>query len=507
MKRLLVLLLCLAMLACVPTPEEEFVVNKGNQSEMIEASRSEDAAPDADLRLRYHIPERMTGSYTSADGVIRVNVDAEIVVPRGPLPIVRVYAAEFEQPDVTALWNALVGDAVLYDAWENEETKDDIETELKQYNEMLDRLQSGELSESDSMYSIDELNEMIAELMERYSSAPDGGEKTVETGILHKQYLPLGDDKKAASRMGISAHSEGDPWITFRVENDSDNAEALIYREKDGWSGIPARRSARFHYNRSSEKSDCYLAAYACDYAELVPVDRDDPIPEAAAGDLRMTPQEAYAEVDRFLSATGLSDRFAVSRAVVAGDTQSPDTPSEKFAYYFELSRRIGGVPVNRALLSTGSSQMNEDDYAPTWTYEQFFLVLDEDGIFIAEWKAPLTVGEPINDNAKLLDFAEIEKTAARMLPMTEVRNFDPNTSEYAERNIDRIELGLWRIAEQNELGKGMLVPVYCFYGTDSFTRTVKDAYHDFTETSCLSRIVLIVNAVDGSVIDPQKGY
>ena len=92
MKRWIVLLLCLAVLACVPTPEEEFVVNKGNQTEMIEASRNENAAPDADLRMLYHIPERMTGAFASADGVVRVTVDAEIVVPQGPLPIVRVFA-------------------------------------------------------------------------------------------------------------------------------------------------------------------------------------------------------------------------------------------------------------------------------------------------------------------------------------------------------------------------------------------------------------------------------
>ena len=111
MKRLLVLLLCLAMLACVPTPEEEFVVNKGNQSEMIETSRSEDAAPDADLRLLYHIPERMTGSYTSADGTVRVTVDAELVgyhtgyasdlhgVVKNVLPVARAVTEPSEQPD------------------------------------------------------------------------------------------------------------------------------------------------------------------------------------------------------------------------------------------------------------------------------------------------------------------------------------------------------------------------------------------------------------------------
>ena len=508
MKRVIVICLLLALLlACVPTPEEEFVVNKSDQSAMIESSRSDDAQAVTDLRTAYHIPERMTAELTSPDGVTHVTVDAEIVVPDGPLPIVHVYAAEFEQPIVTALWNELIGNAVLYDQWENEETKADIERDLKQYNEQLSQIQSGELNENDAMYSADELTEMIADLQARYASAPDGHEKVIETGVLHRQYFPLGDNKRAAARMGIYAYTEGEPWIQFKVENDTDNTEMLIHYEGDGWSGIDARRSARFYYYRGSDRSNCFDAAWCCDYATLIPIERDDPIPDTAVGSLLNTPSDAYAEVERFLAAVGLSDTFTISRAVVCGDSMQPDTPSTEFAYCFELVRKINGSTCNRSLLSTRSSAVSEDEFAPTWAYEQFLIGLDNDGIFCVKWSAPFTLGDTVNENAKLKDFSEILPIAERMLPMMEVENFQPEYSKNASRTVDRIELGLWRIAEQNELGKGMLVPAYCFYGTDSFTRTIKDAYHDYTEESYRSRIVLILNAIDGSIIDPAKGY
>ena len=508
MKKIIITILVLSLLlACVPTPEEEYVVNKSDQNAMIESSRSEDAQTITDLRTAYHIPERMTGNYSSADGVIDVTVDAEIIVPDGPLPIVHVYAAEFEQPIVTALWNELIGDEVLYDQWENEETKADIERDLKQYNEQLSRIQSGELDENDAMYSADELTEMIADLQARYASAPDGHEKAIETGVLHKQYFPLGDNKRAASRMGIYAQTEGEPWIQFNVENDTDNTEMLIHYENDGWSGIDARRKARFYYSRNSDRSSCFDAAWCCDYATLIPVRPDDPIPSEAIGSLSMTPSDAYAEVERFLAVVGLSDTFTISRAVVCGDSMQPDTPSTVFGYCFELVRKINGSTCNRSLLTTQSSAVSADEFAPTWAYEQFLIGLDNDGIFCVNWSAPFTPGDTINENAKLKDFSEIQAIAERMLPMMEVENFQPEYSKKAYRTVDRIELGLWRIAEQNELGKGMLVPAYCFYGTDSFTRTIKDAYHDFTDESYRSRILLILNAIDGSVIDPAKGY
>lgn len=505
MKRLLVCLLSLALLiACHPTPEEEIVVNKRNQSAMIEASESEENVPDADLRTQYHIPEAMTGSYVSADGVVQVTVDAEIDVPNGPLPIVRVYAAEFEQPLVTALWNELVKDTVLYDAWENEETKADIEKDLKNYNDLIGKIQSGELSENDSMYTIDELNEMIAEAQQRYSYAPDGHEKTVETGILHKQYLPLGNDKKAAFRFGISARSaEGESWMQFCVENNSDNDERLVYRYNDGCDAIDVWRCARLKYNRESAKTDCFQIVQRCEYAEMYPVKPGDPIPNAAAGSLVLPPSEAYAEINRFLNAAGLSDTYMISRAVISGNSEKPDMPSTEYGYAFELVRKIGGIPCNRSLLSTQASRTVEEDYAPSWNYERFQIGLDENGIFCVYWYSPFSIGDTINERAKLKDFSEIQAIAERMLPMMEVENFDSSRSSSADRTIDRIELGLWRIAEQNELGKGMLVPAYCFYGTDHFSYTT----HDSVEDAYKSRIILIINAVDGSVIDPQKGY
>ena len=73
-RRIAVLLLAVLLLACVPTPETEYVVNKSDQNTMIESSRNEEAFGNADLRTMYHIPERMTGRYSSADGAVEVTV-------------------------------------------------------------------------------------------------------------------------------------------------------------------------------------------------------------------------------------------------------------------------------------------------------------------------------------------------------------------------------------------------------------------------------------------------
>lgn len=130
-------------------------------------------------------------------------------------------------------------------------------------------------------------------------------------------------------------------------------------------------------------------------------------------------------------------------------------------------------------------------------------LALDGEGVFFMDWTAPVTVGDTVNANAKLKDFSEIEAIAGRMLLIAEVVNYDPAHSDAVSRTVERVELGLWRVAEQNELGKGLFVPAYCFYGTDAFTQT----YHDYTGYERSTRLLLVLNAIDGSVIDPAVGY
>ena len=59
-------------------------------------------------------------------------------------------------------------------------------------------------------------------------------------------------------------------------------------------------------------------------------------------------------------------------------------------------------------------------------------------------------------------------------------------------------------VTEQNSIGHGLLVPAWCFYGTRTAIYNDGTRYdHHSDGYGCH----LIVNAVDGSVIDPQKGY
>ena len=100
MKKCIILLLtAVLLLGCQPTPEIEYVVNKGDQTSMIDMARVEvslDApiaqgeAPKMDYRGAFGVPERLALDTGEAEGKVRLVIDADILVPDAPLPIVLI---------------------------------------------------------------------------------------------------------------------------------------------------------------------------------------------------------------------------------------------------------------------------------------------------------------------------------------------------------------------------------------------------------------------------------
>lgn len=96
-KHILIMILAALLLfvACQPTPENPIVVGK-DQTEMLNKAK-ETLAPEKleqSLRERLNVPDRYTYSYHKGD--LTIDADAEIVVPDGELPIVRVFPREFD---------------------------------------------------------------------------------------------------------------------------------------------------------------------------------------------------------------------------------------------------------------------------------------------------------------------------------------------------------------------------------------------------------------------------
>ena len=71
------------------------------------------------------------------------------------------------------------------------------------------------------------------------------------------------------------------------------------------------------------------------------------------------------------------------------------------------------------------------------------------------------------------------------------------------EVHVDRIELSLQRIIQPDNIDGGLLVPVWSFFGSILCTRPQDSFNHAYDPTVPF----LTLNAVDGTLIDPMKGY
>ena len=113
-----------------------------------------------------------------------------------------------------------------------------------------------------------------------------------------------------------------------------------------------------------------------------------------------------------------------------------------------------------------------------------------------------LAVDEVLTASAALLPFSEIETIFGRMMAIQYESVARADYIESLRFDVDRVALRLWRIIDKNSFTDSLLVPVWNFYCTSTTVNT-----DGTVEEFAYKAPVLTINAVDGSVIDPNQGY
>ena len=185
---------------------------------------------------------------------------------------------------------------------------------------------------------------------------------------------------------------------------------------------------------------------------------------------------------------------------------------AEHRALCVDCRRLVHGAPA--AYDVSGAARKDPKSYAIPWPVESLRLVVDVEGIVSLTWKNMVTVLETASPVTNLLPFEQTAAVAEKMLPIL----YNPTGWEDLRSvDIDIVHVGLEliRIREQNNTGelKGLLVPAWVFYGTIRMTEA--SGFQDYANYGMKSgydhyrgeEILLCLNAVDGSVIDPLLGY
>ena len=484
------LLLC----ACQPTPESSIIVGK-DQTAMIEQAKKPITEEQRNLSIRHRldVPDRLTYSYHK--GNLTIDAEAEIIVPDGELPIVRVFPSDFDQAVVTDLWNVLIGDlkmtAIIY-----ERTKAEIAESIEW---LMTEIDNGDVTKH-GFASKEEAKKALMTLQKQYKEAPDIAMGDPVDGTLLKGTMLDDNGRELASHTYLYAESK-ETGYRFWVSNNWNNKEIIVRKSYDefgrevGTATRTVERSASLIYIKNNEpQASCYVWGSELRF--------DDPRPEQMRGTVTITPQQAKTFADAFLDAAKLSDRYHTQRIFVITDYDAAES-----AYRVVCTRTVHGVPA----LMTGNTHESayasedEEEYAESWDYEGLWIDVNDSGVYCVQLHAPLAIGDVVTEQTNLLPFSEIRKIMKKMLPVmyeTEAKNFNGEDMELTyEKHINRVELGLWRVREQNSIERGLLIPVWAFYAN-----TIElDRETDYTNETYLP--ILLINAIDGSVIDPQKGY
>ncbi len=468
------LLMALSLLsACQPTPEVEPVAQKDSEAliERVEVAE-EDVADMAKAPESRHITREL--AEVSQRTGIDITIDADVVLPEtDAIPVARVQNGELDMSVLENIWKILGnGSGMLEDF-----PRSYYEGQARMWMEFRE---NGVLDKYSSFEEMDAaIEELLAEAATKPAEpvfSPESPMETVVESVTEDgtpiKYIPIfygWSDQETVYEMQLSTLGP----ISFLRNID----ESYIWNE--------------YHF---ANPLDIYLPA----------IERGEfrvQLPERSIEDA-----QAYAE--QLLADIGITD-FACVVARIAPlipdffDEQQDVCPC---AYELLFTRQVAGVNVtfNDVAASGGISYRDTPDYTPTWYYEYIQLLVDDAGVFAMEFSQPHEVTEIVTERAEILPLEEAVASFERMIGYQyaayEAGEEEPCDDAYL--CIDEIRLGLTRIAEKNTQEQGYLVPSWTFFGHYKLSDFWPDGEgHHGTEA------ILIVNALDGSIIDPDRGF
>lgn len=497
MKRIPIVLLAAVLLlsaACQPTPDHEIVVQK-DTDRLIETVIGQQDADTVILPAseQTHEPiqpvtERYTYSYTSENKRLTIRVDADVSVPEsGKIPMARVKAVGLSDAFAKNAFDYIYqGNPVYVRGEGGMKTKAQFAEEIAYYQELIEtgRTAEAEMDEQGAQEEIDYL-------MELYEKAPveavpveqiptDGTPMISENdGLFGKQTdhrLEIYDDigYYCFLRRELQDGTVTDSSFNY-LKGPTDNAigymESQDSREFQNWYSDPVKYCVM-----SSET--------ACEHEQ------------------KLSPADAVKIALDFLSDLGIEgvEPFRTCDLYVAKTKNGV-----KSLYVLDFVKVINGCSVAYVpLFQTGYGY---SEHELPWKYEMMRVFVNGDGtVLSASWRDPIEVTKVLSDDVRVMSFESAKKHFEVLCKSV----YEPRTEAYerlwyVDLTVDHIELSLLRIREQNADQKvGLYVPAWVFYGIDYEGYSPSETVD---KSTYLTSVIFAINAIDGSIIDLEKGY
>ena len=462
MKKMPILFLCLVLLfACVPTPEEEIVVEKNTENMLAAAQQS--AAPAQDLFVQLDAPKHYTAELISSGGHVLVTVDADLNLPDGSLPVVRVNPKRFTEEDFRHYAPLILGDNPYY--FDGHPAKSYYRERLDAALDAIEHWDTYGQNYFNEYDTPEEAREGLSNLYKTLNEAPDEPVR-VEPDFSFQTFYYWNDSGQVETTDDHASVSVVDP----------SGAYSNLHFENMGQIGL-----TEMEYRRDSNHTNPFFT---------YPVD--------VAADLHITLAEAEEQAKALVKTLGF-DTFALVKSF--GLNAYYNEPKDYVPVWACIFTRAFGA----AQTTYTSNASGGNGYAAPFQSEVLYLLLNDDGLYYLLYEGPVEVLDTVTEAAALKPFSEIQTIFERMVVLKD--NEADHPLETVDEHIDHyiiteVRLGLAAVREQDK-ETALLVPAWDFIGYKETTwpngTHIEDQSHSYS--------FLTVNAIDGSIIDRKLGY
>ena len=472
------LLLAAALLsACQPTPEVEPVAQKDSEAliERVEVAE-EDVADMAEAPETRHITRELTE--VSQRTGIDITIDADVVLPEtDAIPVARVKDGSLDMSVLENIWEIVGNGSGMLEDFPRSYYEG-------QASMWMEYREAGNL---DKYSSFEEMDAAISELL------AEAATKSAEPVFFPESPMDVMQTGEKLHDTDMYNCHEG--HVTFFGLSDQGTVSE-VHLDTDWFVEYLRDIDDRYIWN-SSNPLDIYLPAIERGEFKIQ-------LPERSIEDA-----QAYAE--QLLADIGITDFTCVVARIAPliprfFNEQQDVCPC---AYELLFTRQVAGVNVTYNDVQSSGGELRDrpvdsPDYTPIWDYEYIQLFVDDAGVLYMSYNQPHEVTEIVTESAEILSLEEAVASFERMIGY-QYAAYETGQRELCDDAylcIDEIRLGLTRIAEKNAQQQGYLVPSWTFFGSYDLDGFWPDGEgHHGTEA------ILIVNALDGSIIDPDRGF
>ena len=472
----LLIAVCLQSVACVSAPEGDTITSKNDGS--FDASVTEENPNDGNSLGEQPVVYQST--FLSTDCSVQYSILLNKVnLYDGNLPVIRVQPHSFTVDEVKRIYNVLFENATAYERTENRQmTKSEIEEKLVLWKLYQSDTYLQQLFGNDEK-TIELYKEIITSFIDKYSD-----------GSLYS--AAPGESQRELCDWTFRNDGSGNDEIRATVETeDIKYCYSVMNREQDDY---------RIH-NIFVYISDEIVSPNNIDYYITMNKLCDEAKPTQSQ--LEDIKQKADDIIKQIGIGTWEIDKCEINTQYISSD---------KEVYYIAVS----ATPVFNGISVTRVPQLDnlksEETYASNYYYSTINLCFSCEGKLISmDFISPVDVVDTINDNVNTLTVDELFHKVEEQLCLYDSSNYYVFASQKEDGVVqviaDEIELGMMRIKVKDSKTDFYFVPTITVKGCYSVYNENNEIIFDSITVNGERTTLLVLNAVDGSVINVTNGY